>query len=149
MKSFFKNDFYFDSIYEITPDFLKEMSISAVVADLDNTLADYDTPVPTKEITSWINSMIDGGIGIAIVSNNKKERVEKFCDKLNVPYYWKSGKPRKKTILLALKELGASREQAAMLGDKFTTDVLGARASGIKMLQVRSIKPWWKRRRKK
>lgn len=149
MRSFFKNDYFFENIYQITPEFLKEKSISAIVADLDNTLADYDTPVPTEEIIEWINNVIDAGIAIAIVSNNKKERVEIFCEKLNVPYYWKSGKPRKKTILSALEKMGASRENAAMLGDKFTTDVLGARACEIRMLQVRSIKPWWKRRKKK
>lgn len=149
MRSFFRNDYFFENIYQITPEFLKGISIFAIVADLDNTLADYDTPVPTEEIVEWINSVVDAGIAIAIVSNNKKERVEKFCEKLNVPYYWKSGKPRKKTILSALENLGASRENAAMLGDKFTTDVLGARASGIRMIQVRSIKPWWKRRNNK
>lgn len=149
MKKFFRPDYSFDNIFDITPKVLKDLSITALVSDLDNTIADYDTLVPTPEILSWFEGMISAGIKIAIVSNNRRERVENFCNALDVPYYWKSGKPRRKTILRAIEELGCDKGNAAMLGDKLSTDVLGARFSGIVMLKVRSIKPRWKRSIKK
>lgn len=146
MKKFFRPDYRFDNIFDITPQFLEELGIKALVADLDNTIADYDTPVPTPEIIGWFNDLHSAGIKIAIVSNNGKERVEKFCNHLNVvKYYWKSGKPRSKTILRAIEKLGYNKKNVAMLGDKLSTDVLGARFSGIAMLKVKSIKPRWKR----
>jgi len=149
MRKFFKADYFFDNIYQITPDFLKKIKITSLVADLDNTIADYDTPKPTPEIIGWFNMMREAEIKIAIVSNNRKERVELFCEELSIPYYWKSGKPRKKTILKAIDTLKSCKEDVAMLGDKLSTDVLGARFSGIPMLRVRSIKPRWKRSVKK
>lgn len=150
MKKFFRPDYNFDNIFQITPQFLEKLGIKALVADLDNTIADYDTPVPTSEIIEWFDGLHSAGIKIAIVSNNGKERVERFCRDLDVAeYYWKSGKPRSKTILRAIEKLGCDRINVAMLGDKLSTDVLGARFSRILMIKVRSIKPRWKRSIKK
>ncbi len=150
MKKFFRPDYSFDNIFDITPQFLKDLQIKALVADLDNTIADYDTPVPTPEIISWFEKLHSAGIKISIVSNNGRARVEKFCNDLGVvECYWKSGKPSNKTILRAIEKLGCAKENVAMLGDKISTDVLGARFSGIVMIKVRSIKPLWKRSIKK
>lgn len=150
MKKFFRPDYSFDSIFDITPEFLMNLQIKALVADLDNTIADYDTPMPTPEIISWFGKLHNAGIKISIVSNNGRARVEKFCENLGViEWYWKSGKPASKTILRAIDTLGCAKENVAMLGDKISTDVLGARFSGIVMIKVKSIKPRWKRSIKK
>ena len=93
MRRLFTADYYFDNIYQITPEFLKSISVDVLTADLDNTIADYDTPDPTPEILDWFEKMREGGIRIAIVSNNNRARVERFCKDLGIPCYWKSGKP--------------------------------------------------------
>ena len=146
MRRFFRPDYAFDTVYQITEEFIKAQGIRALVVDLDNTLADYDTPEPTPELLVWMERMERAGVGLAIVSNNCRERVERFCSKLSIAYYWRSGKPRAKTIQKALAALESSRDNTALVGDKLLTDVLGARRCGLRMIRVKSIKPRWKRR---
>ena len=50
MRHLFQPDLEFANIYEITPAFLKSRGITAVLSDLDNTIADYDTPIPTEKM---------------------------------------------------------------------------------------------------
>lgn len=148
MKNWFRADLEYQTIYEITPELLKQKGIRFILIDLDNTLADYDTPVPTKKIRAWITSMQDEGIAIAIVSNNNKARVSKFCETLNVPHFWKSGKPRRKAVRRAMHAISANPEQTVLIGDKKLTDVLCARRTGLFSIKVQSIKPrsiLWKR----
>ena len=141
MKKLFTPDLSFDTIYEIKPELLCARGIEFVLCDLDNTIADYDTPVPDDAMRAWIKSLTDCGIAFAIVSNNEKERVEKFCAQLDIPYFWKSKKPRACAIDNALKELCGTREKCALIGDKRTTDVLCARRAGVLSVKVKSIKP--------
>lgn len=145
MRNIFKADYFFETIYDITPEFLTGIGVEAIVSDLDNTIADYDTLDPTPEIIEWLNAIRSCGIKLAIVSNNGEARVARFCKELEIPYFWKSKKPFPKTIHMAMEKLGTKSDKTVMLGDKLTTDVLGARFSGIPMLRVKSIKPRWKR----
>ncbi|MBR5542522.1 MAG: HAD hydrolase-like protein [Oscillospiraceae bacterium] len=76
------------------------------------------------------------GISLAVVSNNSRERVEKFCTPLGIDFYWKSGKPRRRTILRAMEKLGGTKKTTALVGDKMITDILGAKRSGILAIKV-------------
>ena len=141
MKKILRADIELETIYEITPQMLKARGISYVLTDLDNTIADYDTPIPTDAMRGWIKGMQDANIAVAIVSNNNMARVKKFCAELDIPHFWKSGKPRVRAIDTALLKLGGVREEAVMIGDKRSTDVLCAKLAGILSIKVKSIKP--------
>ena len=141
MRNWFRADWRCRAIDEITPQALLARGVRFVLVDLDNTLADYDTPEPNDAHLAWFQALHDAGIRAAVVSNNKKERVETFCAPLGVPYFWKSGKPRKSALSPAMAAIGARREETALIGDKKTTDVLCARLSGVYAIRVDSIKP--------
>lgn len=141
MKNWFRADLEYQTISEITPELLREKDIFFILVDLDNTLADYDTPVPTESVLSWLHSLQEAGIAVAIVSNNNRARVSKFCEALDIPHFWKSGKPRRRAVTRALEALSAKPEQTALIGDKKLTDVLCARRAGIFSIKVQSIKP--------
>lgn len=128
-------------IYEITPQLLREHGIKYVLSDLDNTIADYDTLVPNDAMSDWVRSLKEAGFGFAVVSNNCRERVAKFCESLSVPYYWRSGKPLRVQIWRAMKKLHAVRKETCLIGDKYLTDVFGARRAGLFSIHVPSIKP--------
>lgn len=148
MKNWFRADLEYRTISEITPELLLERNLRFVLVDLDNTLADYDTPVPTEPVLTWLHSLKEAGIAVAIVSNNNEARVSKFCETLDIPHFWKSGKPRRRAVRRALEALSAQPEQAVLIGDKKLTDVLCARRAGIFSIKVQSIKPrsiLWKR----
>lgn len=141
MKRWFCPDLEFENIYQVTPEFLKARGIKAILSDLDNTIADYDTPVPNEAMCNWIAAFQKEGIGFAIVSNNCRERVSLFCSKLNIPFYWRSAKPLRIQIWRAMRALGATRKNTCFIGDKFLTDVFGARRAGLFTIRVPSIKP--------
>ena len=70
MKHPFIPDKMFESIYDITPDFLISCGLRAVVLDIDNTMVTYGMAKPTPEVLSWIESLRAGGLSVAIASNN-------------------------------------------------------------------------------
>lgn len=127
---------HFNSIYEITPGFLAEEGVGALVLDIDNTLVTYGTEKPTEPVIEWINKMRGGGIGITIASNNGRDRVEKFCEGLDVFFTYKSGKPLTKCVTLSSKKFGIPKKSVGVVGDQIFTDVLCASFSGAKAYLV-------------
>ncbi len=149
MMKIFRGDIELNTIYDINPGELAARGIKYALCDLDNTLADYDTPLPTEAVKKWICGMNEAGIKVAIVSNNGKNRVEKFCESLDIPYFWKSGKPKRRAVNRALEAFCGTPEETVLIGDKRTTDMFCARISGVLSIKVKSIKPrtiLWKKK---
>ena len=140
MKHLLLPDYDFDTYEGVTPDFLKSIGKTCVLCDIDNTLVPYDVPDPTESVRLWVKSLQENGIKIILVSNNEKERVEKFNEPLGLPYLYKSGKPSRKTVKRATSLLGEDKNNAIMLGDQLLTDVITARVSGITAVWVPTIK---------
>ncbi len=130
---------HFKNIYFITPEYLKERGISAVVLDIDNTLAPYGTATPGDDVKAWISGIKDAGINIVIASNNKRDRVELFCKDLDVIQMYNSKKPLPTCIKRIYKEFGTKPENVAVIGDQIFTDVLCASFGGAVSLHVTPI----------
>ena len=95
----------FDIITDITIDFLKENNIKGLILDVDNTLIDLSRN-KIEGLDDWINSMIESGIKIAIVSNGrKKKQIELLTKKHGLIYVFFALKPFKRGIKKARKEL--------------------------------------------
>lgn len=133
-------DFYFESVYDITPDFLKSMRISAVICDIDNTLVTYDDPEPTPPVRAWLDSMQAAGIRFIFLSNNHGPRVSRFAESLKLPFYSDAKKPGTKVLMQALAEQGIAPENTASLGDQIFTDILTGKRGGLITLLVPPIK---------
>ena len=133
-------DYIFDTFDKITVDFLLENNIKAVILDIDNTLEPYENAVPGSRVKEWLSSLSQSGISCAFVSNNGKERVETFNAQLNLPAFYKAGKPFAKNIRKAMLVLSANPENTVMLGDQILTDVWAARNAGIRAFLVPPIK---------
>ena len=133
-------DYMFRAFDEITPEFLTGLSVTAILADIDNTLAPYEQPEPDERIQGWIASLAAAGIGIAFVSNNDAARVEQFNRTLGVPAYAKSGKPFKKNLVKAMNDLGGTLDTTVMLGDQLLTDALAGHNLGVRCLIVPPIR---------
>ena len=140
MKNPMMPDYMFRTFAEITPAFLSSLGVKAILADIDNTLAPYEQAEPDERIKGWIASLAEAGIGIAFVSNNDWERVNRFNAPLGVPAYAKSGKPFKKNLVRAMNDLGGTLETTVMLGDQLLTDALAGHNLGVKCLIVPPIR---------
>jgi len=131
-----KPDLKVDNIYELTGEILETMNIKVLIADLDNTIAKYENEIPDDRVCSWVKDLSEHGVELVIVSNNGRERVEKFCAPLGIGHYWKSGKPSRRTIRKAMNSLGGTISTTALVGDKIVTDIIGAKRCGILAIKV-------------
>ncbi len=124
-------DLRFRDIYEIDPRRLAELGIKAVLLDIDNTLVTYDDPVPTEPALGWLAKLAENGIKTAFISNNERERVEKFNEKLGYPAEWKAGKPLVRKSRRAMNALGAVPGETAVIGDQIFTDIRSGKKLGV------------------
>ncbi len=137
----FVPNYYFDNVFDVTPELLLSYGIKGVILDIDNTLVPYEIPEPTVEIRAWLESMWAMGIKTAFVSNNNADRVNVFNLTLGCPAFPDSGKPLKKSCKKALDVMGVSSSQAAIIGDQVFTDVLAGWNSRLKLsILVKPIK---------
>ena len=132
-------DYRFDSFDLVSPDFLLNLGIKGVILDVDNTLEPYEHPDPGEHVLAWLDSLNKVGIKTAIVSNNGRERVERFNKNIKMPVYFKAGKPFKKKVLLAMKDIGSDKTNSVFMGDQILTDVLAAHNAGIPAILVPPI----------
>lgn len=139
MKDNLTPDYMFGTYQEITPEFLKERGIRALLIDIDNTLAPYEQPDPDDEIRAWFEALRENGIRVALVSNNHAPRVERFNETLGLLAFWDSGKPSRKTLEKAMKELGVTHAETAVLGDQLLTDAYGGKHIGLPAIIVPPI----------
>lgn len=124
-------DYMFQSYKEITPDFLKEIGVSSLLIDIDNTLAPYEMPDPDDSIRAWFRSLAENGIRAALVSNNHRPRVERFNESLGLPAFFDSGKPGKKRLKEVLEAVNGSIETTAVIGDQILTDAAFGKMNGM------------------
>ncbi len=140
MKDHLTPDYMFGTYLDVTPEFLSSLGIKAVLSDIDNTLAPYEQPDPDEAHKRWIESLREAGISVALVSNNHPPRVERFNKDLHLDAYPDSGKPSKKTLLIAMEKLGVTRKETAMLGDQLLTDSYAGKHTGLISIIVPPIK---------
>lgn len=140
MKKYLIPDYMFGTFDEVTPAFLQSIGVRALLIDIDNTLAPYEQPDPDERIFNWFAELEKHGIRAALVSNNHASRVERFNKTLGLIAYPDSGKPSRKTLERAMKELGASHDETAMLGDQLLTDCFAGKHIGLRAIIVPPIK---------
>lgn len=137
---YFTPDFMFATYRDLTPAYLKERGIDVLIMDIDNTLAPYEQPEPDECIMTWLAEMQAAGIRLAFVSNNNRERVELFNQKIGIRAHAKSGKPFGKTLRRVIRSYGSDASHTAMLGDQLLTDVFAGKHIGATALLVPPIK---------
>lgn len=136
---FLQPDMMFQTIYEITPEFLNEQGKKAILFDIDNTIAPYEVITPTKEMKVYFKNLEDNGFRMAFVSNNKKERVHIFNLDLGYFYVHSARKPFSTGVRACIKHLELPKEQIAYVGDQIFTDCLAAHGAGLEFYMVAPI----------
>ena len=137
---FLAPDYYFETYAGASVEFLKNAGIRALVLDIDNTLEPYENADPSDGVRAWFSALSEAGISAAFVSNNGKERVERFNKDLGNIAYYKAKKPFPCKIKRAMREMGVSKSETLFMGDQIFTDVCAARFAGIRVALVPPIK---------
>ena len=139
MAFFLPND-YKETYLEYTPKYLSSLGKKALLCDIDNTLVTYDDPVPTEALCKWLSEMKAAGITVGFISNNSKERVERFNESLGLFAVPKACKPLGGGMRRFMRETGFQRKEIAHLGDQIFTDTYAAKRLGMRAYTVPPIR---------
>ena len=119
-------EYVFKDVTHITPEWLAQKGIRALVLDIDNTLtADRSQELP-DEVAGWLDTMRKAGVRLTIVSNGAEKRVRPFAQKLGLAF----------ALMAAQHRMGVKHSQMAMVGDQLYADRMAAALYGIPGLMV-------------
>lgn len=136
-----KADWVCDSIYHINGSELAERGITLLLADLDNTLVPYGVALPTAEVCEWNEGLKAAGVTLFVLSNNRHaDRARVFSEAMGIPFIGHAGKPKTPSFFKAMEQMGATREQTAIVGDQIFTDVLGGNRAEVTTILVKPIR---------
>lgn len=131
---------YFADIYKINYEGLFKKGTRLLLFDLDNTIADYETPNATNQVSSLIDKLKSMGFEVVIISNNSKKRVSLFENDLDVVAIHRLSKPHTHRIKKYLKSKSYKRDEMIWIGDQLMTDMKCANKIGIKSILVNPLK---------
>lgn len=116
-------EYVFKDVTRITPAFLAQMGIRALVLDVDNTLTEDRSQELSPEVAQWLEQMRAADIRMTIVSNGTGKRVGPFAQKLGMEFISLSAKPLPLGLMRARRRLGVKRSQMAMSAISFLPTV--------------------------
>lgn len=128
-----------NSLYDIDIQALRKNGIKGMILDLDNTIIPWDSATLGPEVVQWLENVLATGMGIGLVSNNRKKRVGKIAQTLNVPYAARAFKPAKKGFLRIMGAMSLLPHEVVVVGDQLYTDVLGGNRLGSYTIWVRPL----------
>lgn len=138
MMDLFIPDIYQQSIYTIDYKKLHKNGIKCLLFDLDNTIAPYNTLEPDQKVKELF-ARLENDFKIIIISNNNKNRLRPFKEKLNVDTAYSSKKPFKGKYKKILELYKFKVSEVACIGDQLLTDILGANRMGFTSILVNRI----------
>lgn len=126
---------------DLSPELFRQLGVSAVLLDVDNTIASYTSHQPIPGAVEWARAMTQAGFQLIIVSNNFKKRVGPFAAKFGLDFISFACKPLPWGYLKARSRLGLRCGECAIVGDQIFTDVVGANLCGMKSVLLSPIEP--------
>jgi HAD superfamily phosphatase (TIGR01668 family) len=127
-------------ITDVTPEFLAEHGLRALVLDLDNTLVAWRGEDVAPEIEAWVKATLAAGIPLCIVSNtHRPRRLKSLATRLGVQWVPSGGKPRRRGFREALVAMGSNPSETAVVGDQLLTDIWGGNRTGLLTILVEPL----------
>lgn len=123
---------FINKLEELNPDTLIDNGIKVVFFDLDNTLIPYYEDLPYESTKKFIKYLQEKGLKVYVISNNHKERVQKFSDELGCKFSYLSYKPLTFRLKKFIKNENLNKEEIILVGDQLLTDVLCTKLLKIK-----------------
>lgn len=131
----FKPTMYRKNIFEIDYKKLKELGITCLVFDLDNTLgliSEKECPRKTKKLIKELQE----DFLVLISSNNTAERLKPYLEDLGVGGVAWSMKPSTRGLRKIKKDYKLKKKEMVMIGDQMVTDVFAGNRFRIMTILV-------------
>ena len=119
------------TIFDLTPQILREHKIDGLILDVDETLVPFRQKETSVELQEWIRE-IRTDIPIWLVSNNiSYSRIGNIANSVDLPFISAAKKPSRRKLKQAATAMNLPVEQIAMVGDRLFTDVLAGNRTGM------------------
>ena len=131
----FKPTMYRKNIFEIDYKKLKELGITCLVFDLDNTLgliSEKECPRKTKKLIKELQE----DFLVLISSNNTGERLKPYLEDLGVGGVAWSMKPSTRGLRKIKKDYKLKKKEMVMIGDQMVTDIFAGNRFRIMTILV-------------
>ncbi len=135
---------FFPDEYEISAagidyERLRDEGVRGIIFDIDNTLVPHDAPADEGAVALF-KKLHDLKFKCLLLSNNDKERVKTFADKVvYTDFINNAGKPGREGYRRALNKLGTGVKDTVFVGDQLFTDIFGAKRAGIRTILVSKV----------
>lgn len=139
---------YFETVTEISAEYLARNGIDGLLLDIDGTLKDHDATEVPAVVTAWVSELRTSGVAICLFSNGRPQRVGPIGEALGLPTVVKAMKPFPVRCGPALRLLNLPRNRVMLVGDQMYADVLAGRLYGLTTALVRPTsyaEPWFTR----
>ena len=131
----FKPTMYRKNIFEIDYKRLKELGITCLVFDLDNTLgliSEKECPRKTKKLIKELQE----DFLVLISSNNTGDRLKPYLEDLGIGGVAWSMKPSTRGLRKIKKDYKLKKKEMAMIGDQMVTDIFAGNRFRIMTILV-------------
>lgn len=131
----FKPTMYRKNIFEIDYKKLKELGITCLVFDLDNTLgliSEKECPRKTKKLIKELQE----DFLVLISSNNTGERLKPYLEDLGIGGVAWSMKPSTRGLRKIKKDYKLKKKEMVMIGDQMVTDIFAGNRFRIMTILV-------------
>ncbi len=135
MLEIFYPDEMAENTYAIDFEALYQKGYRGIIFDIDNTLVPHGAPADARAEKLFEN-LKRIGFKCCLLSNNDKERVDMFNERIGVETLEDAHKPSQKGYNKAMKLMGTTSRDTLSVGDQIFTDVWGSRRAGLHTVLV-------------
>lgn len=129
---------YVASVDRIDLDTLWADGKRAILLDRDNTLVPRDTEQVPAAVSAWLEAAHAKGFKLCMVSNNwHRDQVMASARELGLEAISHAMKPAPFALKAGLKRLGATADEAVLIGDQLYTDVWSGNFAGVDTILVK------------
>jgi len=142
-------DVRIETVLELSVERLRRMGLGALLLDVDGTLKNYRAESLRPEVMAWLDRLRAAGIRLCLLSNGRSRRIGRLAESIGFPFVSQACKPLPFGCHRAMRVLGLTSRQTAVIGDQLFADVMAARLAGLTSILVRPIhpeeEPWFTR----
>jgi HAD superfamily phosphatase (TIGR01668 family) len=132
-------DYFYTSVHAVPYGELHSRGIRGLIFDVDNTLTAFDSPLPDEKTAALIARLQGMGFSLSLVTNNTGRRIREFNSGMQLPAVANALKPFTRGIRRAMREMGTTHTNSAIIGDQLFSDIWGGKRAGITTILVEPI----------
>ncbi len=138
-RKYFIPDMTFKSLIDVNAGRLRKLGIKGIILDADNTMTEHHGTSFPEGIGEKVKEL-KSGFKVCIVSNMLRKRRNTLKRNFGIDVIKCSiKKPAPEPFLEAMRFMRTRPETTAVIGDRYLTDIVGAKRLGIRTIKVSAI----------